>query len=210
VVQVKKCSKCGQEKPMELFYRMKASKDGRGPWCKACMDANAEAHRTADPERARRQRREWEQRNPDKVREIGAKKRAKPEYKDRMQAYSREYYAANKERLQPIRAKWHEENYATKRKPKMVQNEANRRARRRAVGGSHTIEQIQELHRKQRGLCVACRCSLADGFHRDHVTPLAAGGSNDISNIQLLCPDCNRSKNARHPVEFMQSRGFLL
>lgn len=36
------------------------------------------------------------------------------------------------------------------------------------------------------------------------------GGANDKSNIQLLCPHCNLSKGAKHPVDFMQERGMLL
>ncbi|MBU9359553.1 HNH endonuclease [Burkholderia multivorans] len=47
-------------------------------------------------------------------------------------------------------------------------------------------------------------------FPNDDIEPLARGGSNDIANIQLLCRTCNLSKHARDPVEFMQSRGFLL
>ena len=40
--------------------------------------------------------------------------------------------------------------------------------------------------------------------------PLARGGKHEASNLQLLCPPCNMSKNAKHPIDFMQQRGFLL
>ena len=40
--------------------------------------------------------------------------------------------------------------------------------------------------------------------------PLALGGSNDKANLQLLCPTCNAKKSAKHPIDFMQSRGLLL
>jgi hypothetical protein len=29
-------------------------------------------------------------------------------------------------------------------------------------------------------------------------------------NVQLLCATCNLNKNAKDPIDFMQSRGFLL
>jgi 5-methylcytosine-specific restriction endonuclease McrA len=48
------------------------------------------------------------------------------------------------------------------------------------------------------------------GYHKDHVVPLALGGEHAPNNIQLLCPACNLSKGARHPVDFMQSKGMLL
>ena len=38
----------------------------------------------------------------------------------------------------------------------------------------------------------------------------ALGGLNADSNMQLLRAECNLQKSAKHPVDFMQSRGFLL
>lgn len=38
----------------------------------------------------------------------------------------------------------------------------------------------------------------------------SADGSNTDDNIQLLCKTCNLSKGAKHPIDFMQSKGFLL
>jgi 5-methylcytosine-specific restriction protein A len=47
-------------------------------------------------------------------------------------------------------------------------------------------------------LCEECtrqgRASL--GSIADHIKPLAAGGTNDRSNYQLLCRDCDRAKLA--------------
>lgn len=41
--------------------------------------------------------------------------------------------------------------------------------------------------------------ALADirGLEVDHVYPKALGGSNDLSNLQALCSDCNSAKGAR-------------
>lgn len=46
--------------------------------------------------------------------------------------------------------------------------------------------------------------------HVDHVMPLALGGDNTRSNIQILCAPCNLSKNAAHPVDYARSLGKLL
>ena len=39
------------------------------------------------------------------------------------------------------------------------------------------------------------------GYDIDHILPLADGGSNDISNLQALCPSCHRVKTARENRE---------
>ena len=74
----------------------------------------------------------------------------------------------------------------------------------------HTATDIIDLLAAQKWKCAACRKSLKDGYHVDHVVPLARGGGNGKSNLQMLCPKCNMTKSARDPVEFMQSLGFLL
>lgn len=43
------------------------------------------------------------------------------------------------------------------------------------------------------GVCQCCGNSLNLEF--DHITPFSCGGSNNASNIQLLCKRCNRSKS---------------
>jgi hypothetical protein len=35
------------------------------------------------------------------------------------------------------------------------------------------------------------------GLDIDHINPLSLGGGDELSNLQLLCPKCNRSKKNR-------------
>ena len=55
---------------------------------------------------------------------------------------------------------------------------------------------------RDRGVCVLCRRDLSGVLNisseenYDHIVPLAAGGLNDVSNVQLLCRDCNAKKRA--------------
>jgi hypothetical protein len=87
-----------------------------------------------------------------------------------------------------------------------------RRARKRAAEGSYTPKQIRELSAKQRHCCAepSCRKSIKKEYHIDHVMPLALGGSNWITNIQLLCPTCNMRKRAKDPITWAQENGRLL
>ena len=43
------------------------------------------------------------------------------------------------------------------------------------------------------GVCQCCGSS--NSLEYDHITPFSCGGISDVSNIQLLCMSCNRSKS---------------
>jgi 5-methylcytosine-specific restriction endonuclease McrA len=69
---------------------------------------------------------------------------------------------------------------------------------------------IAKLFLLQRKKCTICRRSIEAGYHVDHITALAKGGKHEPWNIQLLCATCNVRKSAKDPIEYMQSRGYLL
>ena len=94
---------------------------------------------------------------------------------------------------------------------KGISESAKRRAKIRKAGGFFTAFQINELYAKQRGKCANCGCKLMDAnMARDHRHPLAKGGSNDISNIELLCRPCNQRKSAKDPLQWANENGRLL
>ena len=92
-----------------------------------------------------------------------------------------------------------------------------RRRARQAVRNKHRWrdgrvdpDHVALLMGRQKGRCVYCGCNIRNRFHRDHIVPFALGGPSTLGNMQLLCPTCNLSKNARDPIEFAQERGMLL
>lgn len=89
-------------------------------------------------------------------------------------------------------------------------NKANRRARMAAAEGSTSGADIAALFERQKARCADCKKSIRGGYHADHITPLARGGSNWPRNIQLLCPTCNARKGAKHPIIWAQELGRLL
>lgn len=127
---------------------------------------------------------EWRAKNPTKIRELGLNWRSSnPDY----------------------HAKWRESNKGLERIYKQ-----NRRARAKQSGGALSNGLTEKLYNLQKGKCACCGSPLGDKFHLDHIMPLALGGSNTDDNIQLLLPKCNTQKRAKHPIDFMQQKGFLL
>jgi hypothetical protein len=51
--------------------------------------------------------------------------------------------------------------------------------------------------------CKLCGRGPDDAIlHVDHIVPRARGGSNDPSNLQVLCAECNQGKGARDDADF--------
>lgn len=132
---------------------------------------------------------------------------------------ARAWYAENKVRAVSNVASWQGNNpdkavaykkkWADENKDYVKARVANRRAIIKSRPGKVTRERIRDLMALQSGKCICCRVKLSD-YHVDHIMPLALGGDNTSENLQLLCPPCNLDKRAKHPVDFMQQRGFLL
>jgi len=197
--QTKTCTKCSAEKPIDKFSKRSASRDGLSSSCKSCNAV-------------------WQKENPEKVNLASAKWRAsdpdrtKAYYKQHREDNKRAYSEANARwRLKNVEydkartAKWHAENPESSRLSGI-----NRRANKSLSGGRLSKGLAERLFVLQAGKCPCCTQPLGDDFHLDHIQPLALGGANEDWNIQLLRKTCNLQKNAKHPVDFMQIRGFLL
>jgi 5-methylcytosine-specific restriction endonuclease McrA len=144
--------------------------------------------------------------------EIERKKRRKislqkyaTERADNVALSAKKYRLNHPERRKQIVRKWAASNL-----PALAVKAQNRRARKRTNGGTLSKNIAAKLFKHQRGKCACCGLPLGDDYHLDHIMPLALGGANVDSNIQLLRPSCNLQKSAKHPIDFMQSRGFLL
>lgn len=202
--------------------------------CVVCKRKSASAWRINNRERKAIRNKVWAENNREKAR--ASSKKTREENKDKYLEKEAAYRAANKEKI-ANRAKEKRlsdiENARKKDAKKYAANPAkalsasnkwrrnnpeksraiwhNRRARKIEAGGDLSKGLAERLFKLQRGKC-ACGCGqpLGDDYHLDHRMPLALGGSNTDDNIQLLTATCNLKKGAKHPVEFMQSRGFLL
>lgn len=142
----------------------------------------------ANPEAAKQKWKASRERNKQAAIARSAKWREKN--RDHIAEYNKRVRAENPEKFLPYAAK--------------------RRARIKGQSGSFSHEDVVAIFKAQRGCCAGCGSKLGKNFDRDHIMPLALGGSNRASNIQLLCPPCNGSKSAKHPIAWAQERGLLL
>ena len=136
----------------------------------------------------------------------------------------------NRQKLDPVESKrrntesinvWHranpEKNRAASKKFYRLNKErvkSYHHARRATINGaigkpSQGVE--KNLLKLQKWKCACCKtCLKTTKHHIDHVIALSRGGENSDRNLQILCATCNLQKGAKHPIDFMQSKGFLL
>lgn len=126
---------------------------------------------------------------------------------DRMKEYNKKWVKENLEKVKAI-----QRNYRLKNPDNSRVANHRRRALILKCGGVFTSKDIQILLLDQQGECVYCKKTLlVKGkveYHIDHYLPLFLGGSNDPANLQLLCPNCNLSKSAKHPEEYERLIGY--
>ncbi len=81
-----------------------------------------------------------------------------------------------------------------------ARNKVRRYLRRGADGPTHTAGDWAGLLARHSGMCAYCGKNKAE--HRDHVTPIAKGGTDSIGNILPACAPCNLSKGSSLLIEW--------
>jgi 5-methylcytosine-specific restriction endonuclease McrA len=89
------------------------------------------------------------------------------------------------------------------------------RAERRLLTGSvrkHRLgkRKIQKLMTALGGACAYCYKRLEENFHVEHIVPLAVGGTNDMSNLTLACPECNLVAGSKYFNSFELKQRYVL
>ena len=199
------CSKCLIEKPSFDFYKIKNSLRGTRKDCKKCAIARVKEHTALNRDEKLAYLKDWREKNIEEVREkekIRSRKYRK-EFPERRQLINKKYRESNKEKVAASGRRWKQANPDAVRLMKH---------RRRCRKGTDVLSKgiIKKLYELQKGRCPCCNDKLGDDYHLDHIMPLSRGGENIDSNVQLLRSVCNLNKHAKHPIDYMQSKGFLL
>lgn len=176
--------------------------------------------------------RKWVQANLEKHRAAVKRCRQTPEAKERHRQRQLIYVAAHREQERLRVIKWREDHpgaavamrwrYYVANTKKVIDGQiryakANAEAcrlrsrdykgRKRAGGGRLSRGRIKALLVEQQGRCKVCSVDLSEtGYHVDHIVALARGGKHCDENVQALCPTCNRRKNVKSHIEFLEAR----
>ena len=195
------CTTCKESKCLDQFAIRKDRPIGRASRCKKCSVSYALA--TRNTEESSKNRKEHRKNRPDLM--CAASKRYRdnhPEYAKRQADRIRQWVLKNPELAHTARAR-----YSKEHPEKFRFYQQSRRARLRNDGGVLSSGLVILLLEEQGNKCPYCCKDVAStGFHIDHVIPVSLGGHHEDSNMQILCPTCNRMKSNKHPNVFHRVR----
>lgn len=158
---MKKCTKCGVEKDLSLFYRDKKSPDGKTIWCSDCMKIQSRAYAASHREEHREKAKRWAKGNPERRKEN-----------------RRRYYAEHKEKEAAQMSSWYQKNKAKKY--------AYDKKRFLKLYFNLSVEDYESMYKAQNGVCAICSdiCTSGRRLAVDHChkTGVIRG---------LLCGRCN-------------------
>lgn len=217
LIDMKICSKCKIEKELTDFYQCKKVKDGYKSCCKLCIKIENLNNKEKISEKNKiyylnnknkiiNKVNDYYKNNKESI--LNKNKKYYIKNKEKIDYKNKIYYEKNKEKTLNYLKLWKIEN-------KNLHNlySKNAKAKRRSLeknNGKLSKGIVQKLYQLQQGLCICCNEPLGDNYHLDHIMPLALGGTNTDNNVQLLKYKCNLNKHKKHPIDYMQSKGFLL
>jgi hypothetical protein len=221
MIAEKTCKKCSAVKPLSEFHNRKIAPDGLNAACKECA-CSARRQYTADhPERLAAQRRlamsdpekrqahiertrVWRESHPEHRAEY--ERRYRTENPDKVAAFKRVWYEANREHVlgwakrNPEKSKARFDRYREKNRDKRA--EAQRR--RRVLHLESKVEDVdtEALWTGACGLCAepidkSLRFPHPQSKSIDHIRPVSLGGTHEQANLQWAHLHCNISKGAR-------------
>ena len=180
---VKRCSSCGEEKPLDAFRDR--TRRGRRSECRDCERERNRRYRAANAEKIRERQRRYHAQNAEKERER-----------------SRRYHAQNAEKIRESKRRY----LAT---PEARALRAAQAARSR---GAIVVEIFDpyEIFERDGWRCWICRGAV-DRQHAgirgrgeptlDHIVPCKFGGAHSRENVRLAHRDCNVRRDRAAPKE---------
>lgn len=196
--KTKICLRCNISKPILEFNKRSAEKDGYSNWCKICY-------------RIYRNKQKKIERNKRHIVNDGTKL-----CKDCNQELSIDNFHIDRDSIDgrntrcSVCARDYKKklkNYKISRRVSDANGNCGGRGktRNKNIKDKITTEEVVNLLNQQHNKCFYCQVDITDSnISLDHATPLSKDGKNIISNIDIVCKDCNMLKGIRTKEEFLK------
>ena len=184
----------------------------KAAWAKANPEkerARKAAWAKANPEKERARKAAWNAAHPEERKALtSAWRAANPE---KVKAWKARWYAANREEVKARSAAWAKANpekakasvAASQRAHPEVRRtvEARRKARKKALPATLTVEQWEGILAAYKHKCAYCgkKETKKRPLTQDHVIPLSKHGGTTSDNIVPACGRCNSKKGDKPP-----------
>ncbi|SOB60630.1 putative prophage protein [Pseudodesulfovibrio profundus] len=212
--QTKRCTKCGEVKPVSEFYKRAESRDGLVSNCKSCGAAATKRWRENNADKDRARKYAWREKNKERAREIDRKSYQKR--REVRKAKNREYNRTHREE----RREYQRNYYHQVLRPKVSYNVSKRIAAGMrfslkdgvANGGAHwedlvgyNYSQLERRLKKTMPKSYSWDDFLSGDLHIDHIRPIASFNITSadcfdfkqcwaLDNLRLLPASQNRLK----------------
>lgn len=216
----KRCTKCGEVKPYEMFSRDKYTHDGYACTCKICSNNRHKTYYEDNKEKISERKKVYNEANKEKISEyykayseankekIKERNKAYRENnKEKISGYNKTYYEAKKEKIKESKKAYRENNkekisefrkaYYQNNKEKSAELSSRRRALQRRAIPKFLKKCEAERQRLKKIFKLREVISLATGIehHVDHMWPLSDGGPHWSGNLQIIPAKENLTKS---------------
>lgn len=185
-IRKKSCIRCYRLKAFSLFHKRSDNKRKRRNVCAKCENEYARKWHSSNREARIGKMREWRTLNKEKF--LLSKRSYNIRNREKLAEKSRKRYWSNPEKYRDISNQYRKSHLREHADAVRL-----RTHRKRANGGSFTIEQWEFLCNKYKNKCLCCKRKRK--LTIDHIVPISRGGKDCIENIQPLCGTCNSIKH---------------
>ena len=190
----KRCTKCQGEFPatLEFFHKQKTGKYGLVSRCKQCIKVYNEQNNDRKAEYNRRYRKENKE-------QISAYRKAN---KEEILKKRKLYYQENKEREAKRNKQYNEANKEKRKEKRKEYLKKNKNLSRKWAAKRRASKLNQTPNYTNPSLVDKIYENCPEGYHVDHMTPLACGGLHHESNLCYLPQAITASKGSKSIQEF--------